>query len=483
MQKSVLGLDIGEDFLSAVLIKSSFKTNRIVGHRHIGFDSSKEDFKQVLSDFLGDICKTLSLKNTSVTISIPAGRVFFRTMKAPFKNRNKIRQMLPYELETELPVPVENLLIDFLSVSTTGDHLLIAAALEKKFFKDVLNTLEKSGIEPVKVTPAGFDIVCCLVRFTRLPEQVLILHTDRFSATLYSVIAKEITSIRSFRIPPEGPVRIKILTNGIRQMILASKQNFSMSFSPEGILITGSPGDFEELENALNERFDISIRGIDLVRETDISQSSDNLKWCAHHLNNAFASALAEIYGFRELNFRKNSFGSKTFWRKHKASLIKTGALAAAVFLIFLMNFFTGNRLMEKRLAQLEGKVESIFRSTFPETSRIEDAVLQMRIKLREARGKDSVSPESQKRIRAIDILNEISKRIPENADVDFGRLVLGMESVQFSGSVGNFKTINDIQNRLERIPFFKNVMITTATVDRSGNRVRFKINADLSNP
>jgi Tfp pilus assembly protein PilN len=259
----------------------------------------------------------------------------------------------------------------------------------------------------------------------------------------------------------------------------------STSFSPECILMTGSTENFEGLETALKKRLDIPIRihETDLVREIENFQDTYDPKWSAPHLNNAVASALAQIYGYRELNFKTNPFGTKTFWRNHKASLIKTGSLAVAVFLIFLMNMLIGNCLMEKRLAQLEGKIESIFRSAFPDTSRIEDAVLQMQIKLREAGGKDTAFPGLQNNIRAIDILNEISKRIPENADVKLDQLILGKESLQFSGNTGNFNTINDIQSRLEPVPFFKKVMISTASVDRSGKQVRFKINADLGNP
>jgi hypothetical protein len=58
--------------------------------------------------------------------------------------------------------------------------------------------------------------------------------------------------------------------------------------------------------------------------------------------------------------------------------------------------------------------------------------------------------------------------------------MVVGNENIQFSGAAPSFKIVNQIQKDLETIPFLSKVVIASATQERSGNRIQFKISADF---
>ena len=58
--------------------------------------------------------------------------------------------------------------------------------------------------------------------------------------------------------------------------------------------------------------------------------------------------------------------------------------------------------------------------------------------------------------------------------------MVVGNENIQFSGAAPSFQTVNQIQKDLETIPFLSKVVIASATQERSGNRIQFKISADF---
>jgi hypothetical protein len=55
-------------------------------------------------------------------------------------------------------------------------------------------------------------------------------------------------------------------------------------------------------------------------------------------------------------------------------------------------------------------------------------------------------------------------------------RLVIGPESLLIDGTTDTFNTVDDIKNRLEKANLFKSVSISSANIDRSDNRVRFKL-------
>ena len=83
---------------------------------------------------------------------------------------------------------------------------------------------------------------------------------------------------------------------------------------------------------------------------------------------------------------------------------------------------------------------------------------------------------EAETPIRAIDILNNISQRIPREMDVTLTRMVIGSENVVISGDTDTFNSVDNIKSRLEQVNAFKKIIISSANINKSDNRVRFKL-------
>jgi general secretion pathway protein L len=103
-----------------------------------------------------------------------------------------------------------------------------------------------------------------------------------------------------------------------------------------------------------------------------------------------------------------------------------------------------------------------------------------MRIKIQEARKNALLPGVTDNNIRAIDILNNISKLISKDINVDFTRLVIGAESTVISGDTDTFNSVDSIKNSLEKSDLFKKIIISSANINKSDNRVRFKIKINL---
>ncbi len=197
-------------------------------------------------------------------------------------------------------------------------------------------------------------------------------------------------------------------------------------------------------------------------------------------MDNALALALLEIEGSKVLNFRKGPFADRKDWIEYKKDFIKTGVLAGIVIGIAGLNIILDSYSMEKKIAGLNTQITNIFKTTFPEVQKIVDPRQQMRVKIKQAR-KQSISPQSSgKNIRKVDILHDISELIPKNSDVELARIVIGPGSVLISGTTDTFNAVNNIQLRLEKSELFKTVTINSANIEKSGNRVNFKLKIQL---
>ncbi|NNL76388.1 MAG: pilus assembly protein PilM [Desulfobacterales bacterium] len=128
MSRKVLGIDIRKESVSAVLVKTSLRENRIDAHAHIPLPEAAEDdnnFKTALNM----LCNEIDPSGCDCVVSISADHFSYRILQVPFKDSKKIRMVLPFELEPMVPYPIDDLIIDFIDLESGGqsDHSEVLA--------------------------------------------------------------------------------------------------------------------------------------------------------------------------------------------------------------------------------------------------------------------------------------------------------------------------------------------------------------------
>jgi type II secretion system protein L len=480
MSRNILGIDIRHHAVSAVLVKGGLKNTTIVAHEYVPL-KDQEDLEAAVTRSMEIITEKLDLTDTVCVASYPADQLSFRNLQVPFKEKKKIRQMLAFELEPTLPLPVEDVIIDFHAVNSADHTDLIAAAIETEKLKSYLDTLAAFDIEPEIVTAGGFPAALCLANFAEMPENAVIVDTDNKKSTIFAVVDEKIELIRSFPIHSTGASWTESICTNIQRTLATFEDTLGLDFQPEMVLLTGNGLDDPNIAQNMSRHLEISVKQADLVRDIDIPLTNAVAQdWKAGLLDNALALALIEIKGINGFNFRRGPFAVKRHWEEHKKSLIQTGMIAALVVALIVFNIIFDSYALEKRLNELNSQITQIFKTTFPEVKTIVDPLQQMRIKIKDVQKSASFSGENGSNIRSIDILNHISRRIPNQTDVIFTRFVVGEDSVLISGNTNSFEAVDDMKNRLEQIEFFEKVTISSTNMDRGMNRVRFKLKVQL---
>jgi hypothetical protein len=153
-----------------------------------------------------------------------------------------------------------------------------------------------------------------------------------------------------------------------------------------------------------------------------------------------------------------------------------SSGLAAGLLLVWLLTVSMDYYYKNKQLNTLNNRITSIFQSTFPDVKKIVNPLQQMRVNIEEVR-KVSLNPTGgQGNMLTIDILNEISKGIPDDIDVKFTRTVIGENNVVINGDSDTFNSVDAIKNRLEQSKSFKTVTIVSTTKEDSSNRIKFRL-------
>lgn len=166
--KPLFGLDIGNGSLKVMQIAERplnkhgkpVATPHVTGYGTVSFDPAAIDdgivvqpeiiakatmqlFKQQL---IGDI------NHRRVAIAIPAYRTFMRSVQLPPLKSKELQQAVQLEAEQYIPVPLEELYLDYEKISLNKEQLeVLAVAVPQKIVDSYLELAQILGLEPVVI--------------------------------------------------------------------------------------------------------------------------------------------------------------------------------------------------------------------------------------------------------------------------------------------------------------------------------------------
>jgi len=475
MNRTILGLDMGNSSLSAVVIEKPLKGFSIKESLSISYDDleTKESpdnsetypslFEQALSTLLEKIdCKGLS----SVALVIPSSEVSFRNITLPFRSLKKIRQVLEFELAAHLPLADETYVSDFTRQKDEGKEdcvTLLTASIPDSFLDTCFNHLKAVGLKPGLITVQGY------ITADHFPwhdeGDSLWLDQAEDHTTLCLKADKDIVKVRTLGgdLPPYD------LAQAIHQTIEGENQRSGKIFSPQVCIITSSGKKSEALCFPLEKALGYPV---------SLAENNDETTFPPYL--NALSAALAHGASRPVLNFCQGKYSEDSILKRHKTSFALLFIFAAMAFSSFLFSVHTDIRYLEKNASELELASLAMFKKSFPNAQRIVDPLMQIKVELKQLKETSGLSADKEAPIQGalngcIEILAELSNRIPLSVDIETTRFILNPGRILLSGSTANFNDVDRIKGLLEKSVFFKQVEIQNAAAEKTGKRVRFQ--------
>jgi general secretion pathway protein L len=94
------------------------------------------------------------LKGDVVVTGLPGDAAAVRTLRFPFADARKIQQTLPFELESEIPFDIDDVVVSWavlgraLAVDTEGEHDVLVAYARRELVVEHLAMLQEVGVDP-----------------------------------------------------------------------------------------------------------------------------------------------------------------------------------------------------------------------------------------------------------------------------------------------------------------------------------------------
>jgi general secretion pathway protein L len=481
MSRKILAIDIRNDVVAAVLLNtglknSAFQTGTCVP---IAPEKKKDDG---LSSALEALFQQIDSTGATLVVAIPGERAFYRTVRMPFKDEKRIRQILSFELEPTLPVGIDNLVIDFRKGLENDQTEVLATAVEHewlRYYLDHFNALDK---HPQLVVAGSLPLMVYLLSLSdHLADECLLIEADHDKAMFFAVRNGNIALVRTPNAGSEDESATEAFALQVRQTLTAYSDGNGIDFSPTLAYLGGHALQDQSRRESLVKALDLPAEIIDLKRQApkvEFPASSD--AWNPWLMNNCLALALLEAEGKTCPSFHRSSSPVRDYWIAYRNLIKGPAILMAIVLLLGLGGTMMENHLLQKRVDQMDTAIRGIFKSAFPQITRIVDPLVQMRNQI-ELLKKNTIDPNTADiHVNSIDILNEISRLIPKTIEVHFNRMVVGGGSVTVSGDTAAFNVVDDIKNRLEKSDLFKSVTIASANMNKAGTLVSFKLKIDL---
>jgi len=156
--KPVFGLDIGYSGLKVMQVDRSGHKPTVTGYGVATFDTSSiKDGAIVDPETIAQIAHELFQKNIvgeittrRVAVAIPASRTYNRTLTLPKMPAKDIAEAVRLEAEQYIPVPLDELYMDYTTISRSDKDIeLLAVAVPKKVVDSYLTLTKLLGLEAV----------------------------------------------------------------------------------------------------------------------------------------------------------------------------------------------------------------------------------------------------------------------------------------------------------------------------------------------
>ena len=191
MPGKILGLQIDDDAVTAVVVKSGFKETRITGCGRAALGEGGFD------EALGVLAEGMDLRNDAVVVSIPAGKAALHTVRMPFSDSKKIRQALPYEMESLMPFAVETMVTDFIKLEDGPEPQVLAASVSSETVSEILAGLQSRDLDAQVLDLECIPTVAWLLRRPQTPDDGLFLHIGIRRHTMVLFLQRRVVLVRS----------------------------------------------------------------------------------------------------------------------------------------------------------------------------------------------------------------------------------------------------------------------------------------------
>jgi type IV pilus assembly protein PilM len=207
----ILGIDINRRFVHAAQI--SCAGNRIIIEKLMEEPIETDQnvpYPERVASAIKRIIKRAD-KFDEIRTPLNSTGIVFKQLTFPFTDYEKIKMVVPYEIESSLPFALNDAIVDVIIISTDEQKksaTVLAAATQKSVVQETLSYFQLAGVDPQTITIDVFDIYglyTMIPSLVSLTGSVVLLDVGQYMTRILLIIDGQLRLVRTV---PKGVVTI-----------------------------------------------------------------------------------------------------------------------------------------------------------------------------------------------------------------------------------------------------------------------------------
>lgn len=525
MPQKIIGLDIGSHSIKAVQLRRTFRGFELIGFQEKEIPRQGETApSDAVVQALAELFRGGRIAGDTVITSIPGHQVSARIIRLPFADRKKMDKVIPFEVEGYTPFNIEEMVVSYHVVRVEeGGAQVLALLVKKDVLRDHLETLERAKISP-KIVDLDilslYSISSLILQGIEGPFSLADIGASKTSICI--VNGGHVSMIRSLPIGGEaitGTIQrefglsyeeaeqgkishgiiletkgkseeeivfSKCIESAVSPLVREMKQTFH-SYEADHhqkvrrIFLCGGTSALRNLVPYLSRELEVEARPLDVLEApfNKLTMRSVPAGLIPHGLGLGLRGVGNR--SFSQVNFRRDEFAFRSEVKEIKGKILYAGIWMLALLLLVSFNFYLKLNMKQRHYEDLNGEIRRVFTSTLPEIKHIVNEVQQMRAKIEELKRDPLLFSEAGvEGMSVLDLMREITLRIPEDVRVDIRDLAINKGRVAITGETDSFESVDNIKAGLQKFTGFKRVALTHAKVGTKGDKVEFKFSISM---
>lgn len=508
--KNILGLDLGSHSVKAVELQQGLRSVQPVNVVSV----PREDALP-LPDLIQRFVHVHRLSTDHVVTAVRGDRVSVRRLTLPFSERRRLAQAVPFEVEDALPFDLEDVVLDWQVLRSERQRAdVIAAIASRAEVSALIESLHEAGCEPRTIEAEGLVLANLRAAF-ELPGNRIIADLGHTKTTFCALSEDGPVAAHSFRVAgaalteaigqdrglsPADAERAKLeygvfdpvlgralpKANAVLEEIAGELVRFAASLEavlPDGIsevTLIGGTAQLERIDDLLAEQTALHVARIGLPRP----EEGAGLVAGGSPVVHAPAIALALRGSARrttQFNFRQDEFSRRLDLGRYRRDFGTTGVLAAVVLALALVSYGTRAVLESRGAGDAEARIAAIYQQSFPGKPVPADPVKALRTALSSAQDRAEFLGVYSGNHSALDLLQEISARVPRDLDVVFQELSIDGQTIRIRVIAQSFEAADRLGAELAKYPLFAQTRIGTIETDSLTGGKKFNVTISLT--
>lgn len=468
MARRILTLDLGSHTLKAVMIENTLR-----GCRVLGCFRQPRDLQLPLVEQVREFCQAHALRGDTVLSCLPGDAVTHRFLTLPFARSRQLEQTVPFELESQIPFGLEEVVVDFHLTERTVDRgTVLAVAVPRTTLTDHLATLAAAGFDPATVglAPlAPLSLLQLAERERQGIEALLDIGETRSSVVL---LRDGIPSgLRTVSIGLSKTGGFETFLRELRWTLLALAEP-ELSF-PTRFFLCGGGAALPQLSEALAHAFAGKVVPF---QHLTLPSVPPELREEQGIFAACLGLGLSEALGLTvpAINLRRGEFAHQGQHAILRRELTRLGWLAAGVTVAAGLAFALEVHRLNARYAEVRQEIRQVFTEVLPEIQ----TVVSEKAQLQEA----VTTLQSRRRVVAgtttapLELLRQLSSVLPEQVKLDLDEWTLDEEAVRLRGTTTSFDAAETIKTAVTGLEMFREAQLKDVKTTAGGRKVSFTL-------